>query len=363
MSLALFYKLFPVPKYLGLSTVGLDISDESIKYAELVRSAGGYKLGRYGAIDLPVGTIVSGNIANRDQLIEVLKQIRVKNGFRFVHASLPEEESFVVRMSIPWVKPEALRDGIELQLEEYIPLPADQAVFDYEIYEQPAGQEGNYLLGVYVAPKKLVEEYTAVLRAAGFVPVSFEIEVQSAARSLVPAGDRGTYLISDLGKTRTGFSIVSRGSVMFTSTVKSVGGENLTKVIAKSLGIDFAEAEERKIKNGLLNSPENQPVFEAMVPIASVFKDETNRHFNFWEGLRNSGAVHDPISKLIFCGGQATLPGLADYISAGLPVGVEIGNPWTAFLNINRQFPPLPLNESLRYVTALGLALRGINKI
>jgi type IV pilus assembly protein PilM len=357
MSLAGFYKIFPVPKYLELSLAGIDISDASVKYAELDHSTNGYRLKKFGEVPLPPGTVDSGHILDRERLAEVLREIKKKTGFRLVHISLPEEESFVVRMKVPWESPEQLPDSIELGLEEYIPLPADQVTFDFEIYDKPASETGEYSLGVYVAPKALVADYSETLKLAGLVPVGLEIEVQSAARALVAPTDEGTYLVADLGRTRTSFFIVSRGKVMFTSTIKSVGGDNLTKAIERAMGVSFEEAEQLKKKSGLLNSEDNHAVFEAMIPVSSVFKDETKRHFGYWEGLRENGETTDPISKLIFCGGQATLPGLAEYISSGLPVKVEIGNVWSSLET--KKLPPLPFNDSIRYVAAIGLALRG----
>jgi len=361
MFLKHFYKLFPVPVALELTTVGLDISDESIKYAELVYSRHGYRLGRYGDLSLLPGTIVSGKIADKTKLIEALKQIKKEKKFDYVHVSLPEEESFVVRMNIPREEPRLLHDSVLLQLEEYIPMPADQVNFDYEIYRGPKTGDENFKLGVYSAPKDLITDYVGVLSEAGLRPASLEIEVQSAARALVPVGDLGTYLIADLGKTRTGFSIVSQGVVMFASTIKSIGGENLTKAVAKALNVSFEEAEKIKIKNGLLNSAENKQVFEALLPIASLFKDEISRHFTFWENLIENHEMSDKISRLICCGGQANLPGLPEYISADLSVPVAIGDPWVSFMDTKKQQPPISQGASLRYAAAIGLALRGIN--
>ena len=67
--------------------------------------------------------------------------------------------------------------------------------------------------------------------------MAFEVEPESIARSVVPAGDRGTYMVMDFGRTRTGIFIVSGGAVSFTSTV-SVGGYSLTRAIAKELGLE-----------------------------------------------------------------------------------------------------------------------------
>jgi type IV pilus assembly protein PilM len=362
MSLTRFYKLFPVPKYLELSTVGIDISDESIKFAELKYSSRGYRLGRFGEVNLPAGAVVSGKIVNREVLIEVLRQIKQKNNFDYIYASLPEEETFVVRMTIPQIKRSELRGSVELLLEEYIPLSVDQVIFDYEIYSEPESPVGHYVLGVFVAPKNLVADYTSALEESGFKLVGLEIEVQSMARALVPAGDSKTYMIIDIGKTHVGFSIVSRGVVLFSSSIKNIGGENLTKAIQKALDVSYEEAERLKKEKGLLYSPENKKIFDALIPVVSTFKDEMNRHYIYWQNMRENHEVGAGISKILFCGGQATLPGLTDYASVDIGSPVEMGNPWASFLDASKEVPVLDFNNALRYATAIGLALRGVNR-
>lgn len=361
MNLSRFFKFFPIPDCLEMSTVGIDISDESIKFAQL-KNYRRNRCGLFGDVDLPSGTIVSGKIVNRSVLVESLREIKKKNNFNYVYASLPEEETFAVRITVPNMPINELRGSIELQLEEYIPLPADQAIFDYEIYSEPCPANDNFVLGVSIAPKVLVEEYTSAFLEAGLIPVAFEIEVHSAARALVPPQDQGTYMIVDIGKTRTGFSIVSKGIVLFTSTIKSIGGENLTRAVQKAMNLSYEEAEKIKIKRGLLYSPNNREVFEALIPVVSTFKDEMNRHYIYWQNMKSNHEVSDNISKVLFCGGQSTLPGLTEYISVNLGAPVEIGNPWASIMNISRELPPLDRNTSLRYPTAIGLALRGIKR-
>lgn len=352
-----FYKIFPIPKFLELSRVGIDISDESIKFAELVRKGSSFSLGKHGCLNLPAGTIVSGKINNLAALVESLSRIKKENNFEYVYTSLPEEESFVARMDIPWIKKTDLRSSVELQLESYIPMPVEQASFDFEIYQEPAKQTENYILGVYVSSREIITSYTEAYKKAGLIPMALELEVQSAARAFVP-NDSETYMLVDMGKTRTGFSIVSRGLVLFSSTIKSIGGENMTKAIQKNLGISYEEAENLKIKKGLLNSPENKTVFESLVPIVSLFKDEINRHNAYWHGLIDTG-VANPINKIFLTGGQALLPGLTEYMSASLKAKVELGNPWQAFHDVTKEIPPINFVDAQLYGTAIGLALRG----
>src|SRR4051812_22765306 len=82
------FKFFPPPRYLIAPSFGLDISDQSLKFAELVPTKNGIKMGRYGERKIPVGIIESGKIKNLEKLKEVLTKLRAEEGIRFVRVSL-----------------------------------------------------------------------------------------------------------------------------------------------------------------------------------------------------------------------------------------------------------------------------------
>ena len=66
------------------------------------------------------------------------------------------------------------------------------------------------------------------------------------------------------------------------------------------------------------------------------------------------------ISSIVLCGGEANLINLADHLSIVLKKKVEIGDPF-GWMRDQKYFrPPFPRNESLKYTTAIGSALRGI---
>lgn len=361
MTKNLFYKLFPVPKYLELGSVGLDISDQSVKFVEITHHNGHLKLARYGEEDIPVGVIESGIIKNKEQLVGVLKKIKQKFNFSYAAVSLPEEHAYVIIMKLPAVPKSQIRESIELQLEEYIPLPVDKVVFDYEIYRAPKDDKGYYEIGVSVFPTEILSSYQSALVGAGMIPSAYEIEGNSLARSMVATGDERNYMIVDIGKTRTGFSVLSKGIVLFSSTVGSIGGENITKIIQKNTNLDYQAAEQMKIQNGISRAPKNKELFESLIPTVSSLRDEISRYFLYWQTRKEEDIVTEKIDRVILCGGQSTLPGLVDYVEAAVDVPVALGNPWINMFEDNEEIPPIDYNNALRYSTAIGLALRNIN--
>ncbi|KKP85414.1 MAG: Type IV pilus assembly protein PilM, partial [Parcubacteria group bacterium GW2011_GWD2_35_7] len=86
-----YNRFFPTPKFLLLPSFGLDISDESIKFIELVKTKDGIKVNRYGEKKIPAGIIESGKIKDSRRMEEVLISLRKEEGLRSVRVSLPEE--------------------------------------------------------------------------------------------------------------------------------------------------------------------------------------------------------------------------------------------------------------------------------
>ncbi len=360
MKPGLFFKFFPVPPSLILSGTGLDISDLSVKFISLVAADDYYRMTDFGEADIPMGVIEKGKVINQAGLVKVLEELRIKHSLKYVVASLPEEPAYLIRIKLPSMPENELRDSIELQLEEHIPLSASEVIFDYEIFTRPLTEADGYDLSVSIIPKNVLTDYQQAIEAAGLIPVALEIEAQSLARSLVQRGDQKTYLIVDIGKTRTGFCVVSRGLVLFTATLGGIGGEDLTSAIQRNLAVTHEEAEKIKISKGLMRSVSNRPVFEAIIPIVSIWRDEINRYRSYWETHKDDGEAKDKISGIIMCGGQASLPGLVDYLESNIGLPVTIGNPWLNVLEENNTIPSIDFNNSLRYATTTGLALRNL---
>ena len=87
---SLFNVLFPTPKFLAIPSFGLDISDESIKFVELIPINHGIRLGRYGERKIPLGAMESGKIKDLGQIEKILTSLRKEEKVKSVRVSLPE---------------------------------------------------------------------------------------------------------------------------------------------------------------------------------------------------------------------------------------------------------------------------------
>ena len=263
-----FFRFFPPPKYLLEPAVGLDISDRSVKFLKFGLRKGNIFVDKFGKSELPAGIVEDGKIKGKKELAAVLSKWRKEHSLDRVCVSLPEDQAFVFKMRIPAIARGHISENIELHLEEYIPLLPTETIFDYEIISPPSKRDDDYLINVSVFPRKMVEDYYEVLSSAGFKISAFEIEAQSLTRAFVPPDTDENLMLVDIGGYRTGFALISKNRVVFTSNVSNIGGRIMENTIAKSLNINIDQA--RKIKNqkGLIHSEDNMEVFYSIIPVS-----------------------------------------------------------------------------------------------
>jgi type IV pilus assembly protein PilM len=357
---SLFYKFFPVPEFMEMHATGIDLSEVSLRFVGLVPHGRNLDLGGYGEYPVPPGTISLGRIQNADSLRELLRKVKKEQHLKFVRLSLPESYVYHVEMEIAKVKKNEIRESIELQLEEHVPLKASEVFFDYDIAETPKQRPGVLVVVVSAIPKEIVLSYVEVFESAGLAVVSVEVDASALARAVVPRKDLGTFMIVDMGRVKTGVYVVQGGFVRFASDIE-VGGKLVAASIQKNAGVSPEEAEKLKKACYIDQVSEVEISEEVQKSLQDVFSsvlEEINKYFIYWHTHRDKNdAPREKIEKIILAGTESTLIGFQDYLAGGLHVPVEMGNIWTNMFSFDDRIPKIGYHDSLRYGTAIGLAL------
>lgn len=351
-------KFFSTPQFLLLPAVGIDISDRSIKYAELTENGSTYHLGRFGEVSLDPGIVENGRIVTPSKLTEVIKKLAEEQNLSFVRAALPEEQVYFFQTHLPDAPKEDLREAIELSMEDHVPIPASEVVFDFEIIGR-TNNEVNVV--VTAASSAVIESYSEIFLNAGLTLLSFELEAEAENRAVVHPEEKTATMLVDFGRTRTGIAIVHGGAVHFTSTV-AVGGQLLTDTLVKHLKISAEDAEKMKREFGMQRNSPHPDLFSLLLNNVAVLRDEINKHFTYWHTHTEEGGVaRPPIEQIVLVGGDSNLAGLSDYLSASLHVKSTVADVWTNVKFLKEEVPALSKNDSLGYATAIGLALHNTN--
>ncbi|MFA6006597.1 MAG: type IV pilus assembly protein PilM [Candidatus Paceibacterota bacterium] len=350
-----FSAFFPLPNSLVRPAVGLDVSDESIKLIELSYAGGQARLKQFAELPIPPGAIVAGQIKQPADLTMVLASIRKRYNIFQANVSLPEELTYVTKVRVALAPKVDIREQIGLHLDEYVPLPPQETEFDFELI---AEQGDSIDCAVVALPRETVTSYLGAFKESGIEPLAFEIEAQAVARSLIKSDDTDTIMTVDFGKARTGLAIVSEGRVLFSATLP-FGGRYNTNIVMQMEKLDEAKAEALKRNSGLSRASGHEELYSMLLSHISVLRDEMNKYLLFWGSHKKEGeADPKPVNRIILAGGESNLLGLPEYLSATLGLKVVMGNPWINAFSLDEYIPPIEQPASLRYATAIGLALR-----
>ena len=351
-------RIAPPPRYLTMPSIGVDISDTSMKYIAFSAPdrKGVRELTAWGDIDIPTNVLRRGYVENEEQLTAVLREFQERTGAEYVRVSLPEERAYLFETEIKRDVPaKEVRSLLEFRLEENVPIPLREALFDYEILPTPDDAR-KLRVAVAAYARETIARYFSACTAAGLTPLSFEVEAQAMARAVIPPGETGTVMLVDFGKTRTGVGIVHNGSLLYTSTI-DVGGGQLSQSLRKVHG-DVPESQLTKIKNseGLIRGANNARTYEALLGTISVIKDEIITRMQYWHTRKSNGEARR-IGSVILCGGSSNLKGLPDYLTDTLGVPSTRAQVWQHAFDPSEIVPPIDRRHSYGYATAIGLAL------
>lgn len=340
----LFYKDKPL--------VGLDLNQTGIKIMSI--DSRRLLVQGYGSLDLdPAKTQASLDDAKDTYLTDNLKTLLDANlvgslPSDHVVVGLPTSRTFSRAFSIPASEESHLAGAVKVEVERYIPMPADSLYIDYEIIKR---NKEKIVVVLTAAPKSLIDSVTRTVRDAGLLPVAIEPSINAVARILksTEEGHLST-LIIDIGATSTDIAVLDEGAIRVTGAA-SVGGNAFTVDIATKLNVPLEKAHQYKVLNGLSSGPRREKMSSALAPSLKKIATEVRKVIRYYnERLVDEHAIE----QVIIVGGGANVPGIGDFFTNELVMPARVASPWQKFdfgklQRPQRQFRP-------RYITVAGLA-------
>lgn len=347
--------IFAPPRYLAFPLAGIDLSASGVKAVRLVKGIHGLTLAKYVETKVPMGAFVDGEIVDRAAVVEALTIAAEEIGISEANVSLSESKAYLFETVAPDASEAEQRTAIEQHLDELVPLPPPETIFDF--VEVGRNDQGGVLVAGTGFARRVVEDTLSTFDQAGISVRALEGETFAASRALLPQGDESTVLIIDVGKTTTKISIVARGIPRFATTI-NIGGHALTLAVQKYFGVTEAEARKVKAERGIVSMPGNEEYLAAMLSTVSAIRDEISRHLDYWQGRASRGGTHEPVSRGLLVGGNASVRGLPEYLEGTLHIPVTAGDVFSNLASRDTWIPSLDYTESLAYATVIGLALR-----
>lgn len=340
----LFFKDKPI--------IGLDISSTGIKVMAI--DSKHWLVNGYGSVDLdPLkvkeGIENEGNSFIAETITQLLSEKVIGTiSSKRVAVAVPTARSYTRTFSLPASAEKSLDEAVQLEAEQYIPIPVSTLYIDYQIIER---SRTTITVLMSAVARSIINNITASVTAAGLTPILIEPSINSVGRVLTATEDGSLpSVIVDIGPSNTDIAILDRGAIRVTGGLP-VGGNNFTLDIAKKLNIALENAHQLKVLNGLSTGPRQQKLTEALQPSLERIIAETKKVIRYYTERINS---ERPIQQLLIVGGGSNLPGIGEYFTNELILAARVASPWQkldfgSLQEPGKQFRP-------RYITVAGAA-------
>jgi type IV pilus assembly protein PilM len=333
--------------------IGLDIGSSAVRAAEVVADGDRRVLRRFAQVGLPPGAVAEGEIREPGVVGAAIKRLWAEGGFSHKKAvvGLGSQRGMVRQIEMPTMSDGDLRSALNYKIGEFLPIPVDQATFDFATLGQDPGGTNARLLLV-AAQREVVFDTMSVVRSAGIKVAAVEPSPLGLLRSMLPPGPGGGLeAVVSFGAQLVVVAVTDGGMPRFVRTVP-VGSSSLNHGIAQALAVSVEAAESAKRGQGFGERAVAAAAGPGLEPIIADVRDS----LQFF--LTQCGASQ--YARVLVTGGGSMLPGFVSGLSGALGTQVL---PAEVLIDLDAESLGLSGKQiadvSPRWSTAVGLALWG----
>ncbi len=363
---------------LGFSKAGqiaLDVGGSSLLALQIVGGAGRLKLRGCYEWPLSEGLVVDGEIVDVDLFARELKAFATEYKLRgrSVHLAVGNQKVIIRNIDMPEMTDDELRGAIEFQAQDYIPIPVDEVVLDFQITGKTVNAEGASRQEVLLvaAQKTMISMFCAAVKQAGVKVAGIDVSSMALIRALVPSASfladesqtgisRG---IADISSSVSTLVVAVDGAMKFTRII-NFSSDRFARVLSEQRGIPIDDAQGLVQRVGLSGPiPAEEGLYsddvvaetqQRLGEVAAELSDEIRRSLHYYQ----SQPFAVPVTELILSGRGALVRNLDDHLTEALNMPVRIGNPMVHLAENASDVPDETLAFMAPYLSiAVGLAL------
>ncbi len=220
------------------------------------------------------------------------------------------------------------------------------------------------------APRRLVDSRFETAELAALDPVGMDIEPLAAIRAVAQAPPKPELswgaqpeAVLVLGSAGTDFYVTKDHDLEFARRIP-IGAQNLAAIVATDRQVETGNQDEYELlktitfdEGGMLQMPDAQPnLLEALRAEIGRLDEEVKRSCSYYQSLFAEGSYEGVLSKVLVCGGLASLPGLENHLSRELDAPVEIADPLSRLSASNAGDDPDSLDgKRTSFIVSAGL--------
>lgn len=339
----LFYRTKPI--------IGLDVSKTSIRVVSVDQSK--MLVHGYGSVDLDPSKVSDELENSQDYLADKLNDLFTNNIIGKLSSNravlgVPAARTFARTFSLPADKESSLKEAVNLEVEQYVPMPLESLYVDSQIIKRT---KAELTVLMCATPRKFTDTLLETTSLAGIDVAMIEPSINAVARLLEYTKEGGLpTVIVDVGPASTDIAIFDQ-AIRVTGGLNT-GGNTLTLDLAKKMNIPLETAHQFKVLSGLNAGPRQEKITRSLRPSLMRIVNETKKVIRFYTDRFPEEAN---IEQVLIVGSGSNIPGLGDFFTNELVMPARIASPWQSIDFGDLKQPAKQLRP--RFMTAAGLAL------
>lgn len=320
------------------NAVGLDIGTSGVRAAELNLAKRPAVIERFGQVALPPGVVRDGEVVDPGTVAQAIRQLwsSAKFSTKKVVLGVANQRVIVRQVDLPWLSPSEMRKSLPFQVQDFIPIPVEQAILDFHPLEEFTNDSGGRMLRMLLvaADRDMVQASLEAVQLAGLTPAMVDLTPFAVLRSLTPTDSLGLETEAEafvnVGASITNI-VVHQGGVPRFVRILVMGGNDITDAVAERIGVAPEQAELVKAQLGMtpLGSTEagSHPAGRVIEQAGSQWVEEVRGSLDYYSAQPQAARL----SRVLVTGGGSQLTGLVERLANATRLPVEPARPFSSF--------------------------------
>ena len=332
----------------------LDIGTDALRMVQLSGNAKqGFVLQRFAYVPVSRSILQDSSDAGKRRLGETIQNAAAQAGIKTKNIALgmPSTKTFTTIIEIPTQDKKSMEKVIKYHVDQYIPMPIDDAKVDFVIIGPSPNDPQITEVLLSSTSIQYAEERMESVEAFGFNLVAQEPDPISMSRALMPPNVADAMLIIDYGEDSTDLSMVY-GAPRLVRMLPG-GLSVLVRTVANSLNVKESQARQFILKFGLAQDKLDGQVFKALDQTLENFASELTKSIHFFQ----TKYPNVNVGGIILSGFAGIIPFMPEYIEAKTGFKSVQGNPWQ-MVRVTPQQQQALSQVAAEFSVAIGLAER-----
>jgi len=320
------------------NAVGLDIGTSGVRAAELNLGKRPAVIERFGQVALPPGVVRDGEVVDADTVAKAIRQLwsSAKFSTKKVVIGVANQRVIVRQVDLPWLAPAEMRKSLPFQVQDFIPIPVEQAILDFHPLEEFTNESGGRMLRMLLvaADRDMINSSLVAVQMAGLTPAMVDLTPFAVLRSLTAPDSLGleseAEAFVNVGASITNI-VVHQGGVPRFVRILVMGGNDITDAVAERIGVSPEQAELVKAQMGMtvqgVADSGGHPAGRTIEQAGSQWVEEVRGSLDYYLAQPQAARLR----RVVLCGGGAQLAGLVERLAGATRLPVEMAAPFSSF--------------------------------